>query len=424
MTTMKHAARTSTKATAAVVAAVYFALLVDTLLYGAVVPVLPLYARDLGASPTLVGVLFGAYAAGLLAATPVLGAISDRVGRRRPLLAGSFGLAGATVLFAVADSVELLLAGRFVQGVAAAAVWTAGFALIADLVPATSVAKAMGGAMASTSAGLMLGPPIGGLLLEAGGVHAPFLATAALAATSGLLMAVLVVDRGGTTSPAPLRQLLRSRVLLTTAACVALASAALSMLEPVLPLDLADRLGAGAAGIGLVFGIATLAHGVASPAAGAVADRRPAMPVMAGGLIAMGVVVPLVAVAGSLPGTTVVLAGFAIAYSFVVVPALAALAPLAGAVNRLGSVGYATVYAAFNLAYGAGMVLGPLAAGAATSAIGLRPALAAAGAVLCCAGLLLLLGHYSAAPGSAGGDREGILPWDEYDSLRGRSALR
>ena len=74
--------------TTGTVAAVCAAVFADSLLYSVIVPVLPRYAERLGATPFAVGLLFASYAVALLAATPVLAAVSDRVGRRTPLLLG------------------------------------------------------------------------------------------------------------------------------------------------------------------------------------------------------------------------------------------------------------------------------------------------------------------------------------------------
>ncbi|RXZ77657.1 MFS transporter [Paenibacillaceae bacterium] len=81
------------------------------------------------------GLLFGRYALALLIASPIMGIWSDRVGRQRPLLLGLLGLAAATLLFAYASGFWMLLIARVLQGIAAAASWTAGLALLADIYP-------------------------------------------------------------------------------------------------------------------------------------------------------------------------------------------------------------------------------------------------------------------------------------------------
>src|SRR5262249_43654228 len=68
------------------------------------VPVLPDLAKLLGATPTIIGLLFGGFGLTLLVVSVPMGALSDTVGRRLPLIGGLIGLAAATALFAVAHS--------------------------------------------------------------------------------------------------------------------------------------------------------------------------------------------------------------------------------------------------------------------------------------------------------------------------------
>lgn len=388
------------------VAAVGAAIFVDSLLYSVVVPVLPAYAGRLGASPTAIGALFASYAAALLLATPVAAAAADRFGRRWPLLLGSLGVAAATLLFALATAYPALLAARAAQGAAAAAVWTGGVALVAELVPPDRLGQAMGGVLASMSAGLIAGPPVGGLLVEAFGPRAPFLACAAVAAAVCLLPAALVragrpgqrpgpapdtraAARSGRAAAAPaagLRALLADREIRGPLGAVVLGAAALSMLEPLLPADLAGRLGAGSLAIGLVFGAATLAHGAVSPLVGRLADSCPRARLVPGGLLGMAVTAPFLAGPRSLAAVTTLLVAFAVAYSFVLVPVLSRLA---GVVRDRPGYGYAAVYGLFNITYAVGMFAGPLAGGAAAAALTVPGALAGLAGLLGVGGALL-----------------------------------
>ncbi|WP_326957577.1 MFS transporter [Amycolatopsis sp. NBC_01286] len=373
-------------ATVAGVAAVCVAMLVDSMLYSVVVPVLPVYTADLGASSFAIGVLFASYAVGLVLATPLLAWYSNRYGRRRPILLGSAALAVTTVIYTAADTYALLLAARFLQGAAAAAVWTAGIALVADLVPRERVGRSMGTVMACMSAGLVLGPPVGGALAELGGHRAPFLVLAAITVTSGLAQLQLIAEpsRPGAPSP-PVRRLLYDRGLRGTVIAVFAAASALSMLEPILPLEL-DALGAGPLVVGLAFGAATLANAATSPLIGIAADRWRRDCMIGAGLVACGGVLPGFAFADTAFAISAVLVTFAIVYGLVIVPALPELASVA---ERHSGRAYATVYAAFNVSYSLGMMLGPLVGGIAAAG-SVDVALAATGGVLCVCGLLVL----------------------------------
>src|SRR3977135_1864112 len=90
------------------VALVTFATFTDIVAYSVAVPVLPDLTRKLGASPTIVGLLFGSFGITLLLTAIPRGAVSDRVGRKGPLVGGLMALSIATVLFAFADTLPLL----------------------------------------------------------------------------------------------------------------------------------------------------------------------------------------------------------------------------------------------------------------------------------------------------------------------------
>ncbi len=127
------------------------ALFTDALLYGLAVPVLPLLASDQGASSVGVGLLFAAYAAALLAFTPIAGLAVDRLGTRSTMLAGLGALAAATLLLVVVAAPALLGAARALQGPAAAVTWTASLALIAETHPPRTRGPAMGIALSRSA---------------------------------------------------------------------------------------------------------------------------------------------------------------------------------------------------------------------------------------------------------------------------------
>jgi MFS family permease len=380
---------------AMLVAAVSAAMFVDSLLYSVVVPVLPSFAHRLGSGPAGISLLYAAYAGALLAATPLLGRFGDWWGHRGPFLAGTVGVALSTLAFAVAQTYPELVGARALQGLAAAAVWTSGVAMVAGRADNRRVGTALGTVMACMSAGMILGPPLGGLLLAYVGGQAPFLACAVVAALVAALLPFAV--RGGPIrqgSPTTASRLLRDPAMLPTLVAVACGAGGLSLLEPLLPLDLAGRLGAGPAAVGLVFGAATLANGIASPAAGAIADRWPSSPLAGMGLVGMGLLAPVLAWAGNLASVAIVLVAFAVAYSFVLIVAMSRLARVAqrGATGGRAA-GYGTVYAAFNIAYAAGMVAGPLAGGAGVEVAGTPAAFGLCGVLLLLSGGVLLARH-------------------------------
>jgi multidrug resistance protein len=144
-----------------------------------IIPLLPYYARSLGASALLVAMLMSAFTGAQLIAAPFWGRISDRYGRRPALFAGLAAAAIAYVVFAYANTIWLLLLSRVVQGAGGG---TTGVvqAYVADAVEPEERAKALGWISAATNVGVALGPPVGSFALHLAGVHGPGLIAAAL----------------------------------------------------------------------------------------------------------------------------------------------------------------------------------------------------------------------------------------------------
>ena len=199
---------TTTKPRAAVAVTV-IALGVDMFLYGSIVPILPKLPAVNG-SALISGLLFASYAVALLVATPFVGIWVDRSGPRPAMLAGLVGLAVQTVLFAGAagGGLAVLLVARAAQGVAAAASWIAGLALIAATHDVERRGRVMGLALSAIGVGVLLGPAVSGVLADAFGTVAPFLVVAALAVGDAVARLVLIKPVAVAESRTPLRTVL------------------------------------------------------------------------------------------------------------------------------------------------------------------------------------------------------------------------
>src|SRR5262245_21016954 len=156
------------------VALVTLATFTDLVAYSICVPVLPDFAARLGASATMIGLLFASFGVTLLTVGVPMGAVSDRIGRKVPLVAGMLVLAASTAVFAVAGSLPWLFTARMLQGAADAVTWVVGLALVADVYAPQERGRVIGYVMSGTSFGTMIGPSIGGWLYEAGGLKLPF----------------------------------------------------------------------------------------------------------------------------------------------------------------------------------------------------------------------------------------------------------
>jgi len=153
---------------------------VDMVGLAMIVPLLPYYATDFGASALVVGLLISAFSVAQLLCAPGWGRISDRYGRRPALLAGLVITAGAYVLFGFANSVPLLLAARLVQGIGAGTIGVVQ-AYVADISTPSERVKSLGWLTAVTSLGAVAGPAIGSALDALGGPRGVGFGAAALA---------------------------------------------------------------------------------------------------------------------------------------------------------------------------------------------------------------------------------------------------
>jgi MFS transporter, DHA1 family, tetracycline resistance protein len=170
-------------------------LVIDALGLGLVVPLVPALVLQLsgvsisGASQW-VGLLLMAFALMQFACAPVLGALSDRFGRRPVLLLSLSGMCANYLLLAWAPSLLWLFLGRLIAGATAASASTA-TAYIADVTPPQKRAGQFGLVGAAFGVGFVVGPAVGGLL-GSYGLRLPFLVAAALAGCN-VLYGVLVL---------------------------------------------------------------------------------------------------------------------------------------------------------------------------------------------------------------------------------------
>ncbi len=350
---------------------------VDTLLYCLLVPLLPRYAANLGLGPAQVSWLFGSYALALLLATLPIARLSDRFGRRTPMLLGLAGLAFSTFVFAYSNSYGLLLLARAMQGVAGAATWLPGMALVADHWPSGERGKAMGIAFAGANLGLLLGPPLSGFLDAHFGPRAPFYMGIALVALDAFGRVFLLRDAPPLReAPIPWKLLLGNRVIRVFAGAMVLGSGLWAFLESVLPLDFARRLGLGAQGIGLLFAGMALAHTLSSPWMGQLSDRWGRARILRIGLGSAALLLPLPAVLPSPWTVGIALAALGFNASFLLSPCSPAVADQ---VERAGSQSFASGFGILNLAYSIGMVAGPFVGGTLVQFLGLPWTMAAVG---------------------------------------------
>ncbi len=250
---------------------------VDLLGFGIVVPLLPLYARHLGVGPASVGLLLAAFSAAQFVCAPLLGRLSDRVGRKPVLIVSLVGTAGASLLTGVAGSLWLLMVARVLDGASGASVAVAQ-ASAADLVGPADRTRVFGLLGAAYGVGFVIGPAIGGLA-ALGGTRLPFFVAAGIAGVNAVVAlrrlpetrpqpAPAQAARRGGRIPGGLRPALRA--IAGPVICTSLLVAAFSAFEATFALFGQRRLGFGLAAIGAVF---TMVGVVAAVVQGGLAHR-------------------------------------------------------------------------------------------------------------------------------------------------------
>jgi DHA1 family tetracycline resistance protein-like MFS transporter len=164
-------------------------LMIDAIGIGIVFPIMPdlmdrVGAGDTGQGAFWGGLLMAAYAGALFLSGPIIGSISDTIGRRPVLIAALVMLALDYVIMALADSFWLLLVGRTLAGLAGATYVTA-TAYVADISTAKEKAANFGLIGAAFGIGFVLGPALGGIAAEIS-ISAPFWIAAVLSTSNAL----------------------------------------------------------------------------------------------------------------------------------------------------------------------------------------------------------------------------------------------
>ncbi len=173
-------------------ALIFGIVFIDLIGFGIVIPVLPLYAERFGASPLVIGLLLGIYSAMQFIFAPILGKISDRVGRRPVLLLSLVGTAVGFLIMGWASTLPWLFIARIIDGITGGNISTAQ-AYIADVTSPEQRSRGMGLIGAAFGLGFIFGPAIGGILSHVS-LAAPFLFAAALTGANAIAVYFLLPE--------------------------------------------------------------------------------------------------------------------------------------------------------------------------------------------------------------------------------------
>jgi MFS family permease len=347
------------------------------MLYAALTPLLPHFARELHLSKAGAGALVGAYAAGALIGGLPGGRAAARLGPRRAVLVGLTLMGLSSIGFAFANGFATLVLARMIQGVGSAFTWAGAFAWLMGSTPQGQRGEVIGRAMSAAVVGELLGPVIG-VAAGALGRATVFTGLSALA----LVLAVLTVQIDSESLAEPvdvtLRSALRARRFTSGLGVLAVASMLVGVLSVLAPLHLAAD-GWGSVAIGATWLVGAGLEAAAGPFIGRLSDARGASTLARLALIA-GVPVSLALATGASPGIyapLVVLA--ALSYGALFTPAFSLVSEGAESAGLAQGMAFGLLNAAWAL----GAMLGPAAAGTIAGATGdaVPFVLTAAGAV-------------------------------------------
>lgn len=249
----------------------FLTVFIDLLGFGVAVPVLTYSAKGYGANGTVLGLILASFSLMQFFFSPIWGRLSDRVGRRPVIVGSLLGNVIGFLTFAFASNVAMLFAARIITGIAAASIPTAQ-AYIADSTNEENRAKGMSIIGMAFGLGLVLGPPLGGILSSYGtdlNVSPNFLPgiAAAILSLTALLMAVFALPESlkpGTHptekrfSPLdhePWAMFFRTRGLRLAGGSLAVLMCTLASLAPILVLVGRDRFGLAARDVGYLLGL-------------------------------------------------------------------------------------------------------------------------------------------------------------------------
>jgi MFS family permease len=262
---------------------------------GIVVPLLPVYAHELGAGGLAIGFIFGSFALSRTLFLPYFGRLSDRKGRKRLIVTGLLSYACLSLAFILAQDVTSLVVIRFFQGIASSMMMPAIQAYVGDITPQGREGFTMGFFNISIFFGLSLGPILGGSIKDYWGLGASFLSMGILSLVGFFLSLSFlppsheekVVKKYRT--PLPWKILLQDREIVGLFCFRVNYTACIGIIWGFLPLFADSQFALSSSNIGFLVMLGVFISGIIHLPMGYVADRiSRRMMIVFGGLLVTG----------------------------------------------------------------------------------------------------------------------------------------
>jgi MFS family permease len=334
---------------------------------GVAIYALPLFTTGpVGSDEAGAGLAFGAFGITALLFRPFAGRLSDRRGRLPLMLFGALLAGLGMLLLPLVDSLAAVVAIRLLQGIAEAAFFVAGFALLADIAPPTRMGEALSYNSLGLYIGLGLGPPLGEFLLERWGYDATWIGAAVLAVLSAMLTFAILEPERTTTDDGHGALIHRPGIPISLGFFASLA--AMGGFLAFASLHAAEIGMRNTSLAMVVYGSVVI---VCRVVFAKVPDRLPSLPLAAASLVAMGTGLLIAAVIQTAAGLLVGVVVLAIGVTFSTPAFFSAIFATASPSERGAAAGTASAF--IDLALG----FGPIALGVVASAYGIPWAMAA-----------------------------------------------
>lgn len=333
--------------------------------FGVQSPALPVFAEDLGVGSTAVGALVSAFALMRLTSGPFGGRFVNRLGEQRVLVTGMFLLATTSVIAGLSETFPQLLVMRGAGGIGSALYSVSAMSLLFRVTPRELTGRAVGIFQGAFYSGTVIGPAVGGLMSGLS-PRVPFFAYGVAVGLGGVVAVVFLrrlsssrpADPPAPGGPGGLREAMRHYSYRTAiSANFTIGWAVFGVRVSVVPLFLLDVVQAPALWIGVGLSVCAVVQAVALPVAGRRADvwsaRRSLL--VGEGTIILGFLAMLAG--ATLPGYLIGLGLLGLGVAFVTTGGSRVVANVAGTKGGV-------VVAVYQGGADAGMVVGPLVAGA------------------------------------------------------------
>lgn len=331
---------------------------------GIIAPVLPLYAKRLGAGGLAIGMIIGSFSFSRTGGMIISGELAEKMNRKALLLAGLAFYALASVAYTFASTTESLIAIRIGHGIGSAMVVPITMAIAAEMAPKGEEGFFFGSLQGALFLGVGTGPLLSGLLADTVGFNAPFYAMTALTVLSMILVFRFLPDNissgRGSSALCGIKSVFHAiltdhemLVVFFFQFCSAMCRGVLVMMIPLLASDMRLSLSE----IGFVVSLNSLSTGLLQRVSGKLADNlHKHRLIFVGGLISAVTLLglPSLRTTWSLSIASI---AFGVGHAFAS-PSLAAMAA-----SRGKTYGSGRIMGLFNIAFSLGMTTGPVLVG-------------------------------------------------------------